>query len=113
MDDKNRSMTRVEWCRHRNVSKSTFYKLKRLGLAPVEDSIPGTRVARISAESDQRWLERMAELSREDAAQLELTRRRELAVIAGRIAAQSPRHVSRKKSLEKKPRKSGPRALRP
>jgi hypothetical protein len=38
----------------------------------------------------------MAELARGEAARLEAERRRELATIAGQIATQSPRHVSRR-----------------
>jgi hypothetical protein len=91
------SMTRAEWRRARKISKASHYKLKRLGLAPDETEVPGTNIARISAAADAAWEQRMAELSKSEAARLEAERRREIAIVAGRIAAQSPRHVSKRK----------------
>jgi hypothetical protein len=47
-------------------------------------------------EADAEWEARMAELAKSETARLEAERRRELATIAGQIAAESLRHVSRR-----------------
>ena len=96
MDESERSMTPAEWRWKRRVSKSSHHKLKNLGLAPEETIVPGTKIARISPDADQRWEARMARLAETEAAQLEAKRRRELAVVAGRAAAASPRHISKR-----------------
>ena len=96
MDESERSMTPAEWRWKRRVSKSSHHKLKNLGLAPEETIVPGTKIARISPDADRRWEARMAELAQSEAAQLEAARRRELAAAAGRIAAESPLHVSKR-----------------
>jgi hypothetical protein len=88
--------TVLEWCKARHLSRSTYHKLKNLGLGPKELEIPGTRIKRITPEADAEWEARMAELARGEAARLEAERRRELATIAGQIATESPRHVSRR-----------------
>jgi hypothetical protein len=55
----------------------------------------GTRIKRITPEADAEWEARMAELAKSETARLEAERRRELA-LSGQIAAESPRHVSRR-----------------
>jgi hypothetical protein len=72
------------------------HKLKVLGLAPDEYIVPGTRVARITQEADAAWEERMRVLGRGEAARLESERRRTLAAAAGKAAAASPRHISKR-----------------
>jgi len=91
-------MTRAEWRASRRISKSTHYKLKSLGLAPVEAVIPGSNIARITEEADAAWEQRMAELAQSEVAKLEAERRRAIASIAGRKAVQSDRHVSKRKA---------------
>jgi hypothetical protein len=88
--------TVLEWCKARHLSRSTYHKLKNLGLGPKELEIPGTRIKRITPVADAEWEARMAELAKSETARLEAERRRELATIAGQIAAESPRHVSRR-----------------
>jgi hypothetical protein len=85
-----------EWCKARRLSRSTYHKLKKLGRGPKELEIPGTRIKRITPEADAEWEMRMAELATSEAARLEAERRRELATIAGRAAAESPRHISKR-----------------
>jgi hypothetical protein len=111
-DADQRSQTFTEFCQSERISKATFYELLRRNLGPEVFEVAGTRIRRITSQAREAWRAKMAELAKAEAAQLEAERRRELATIAGRIAAQSPRHVSRKKSLEKKPRRSGPRVRR-
>jgi hypothetical protein len=45
--------TIAEWCARRRVSRGTFYKLKRLGLAP--KSLKFAKCRRITHEADQQW----------------------------------------------------------
>jgi hypothetical protein len=89
-------MTRANWRARRNVSKTTHAKLKNLGLAPDEYNVPGTRIIRITEAADVAWAERMAEFAKSEEARLEAERRREIAVQAGKAAAASPLHVSRR-----------------
>jgi hypothetical protein len=99
--DPNRSLTRGEFCYVENMSPTKYHDLKNKGLGPEELNVDG--MIRITPEARAKWRERMAELARSEAAQLEAERRRELAVIAGRAAAQSPLHVSRQKQQKQKP----------
>ena len=87
--------TIAEFCSAKRISKTFYYELARRGLAPDETIYPGSRVKRISATAERAWDQHMAELAQGEAARLEAARRRELATIAGRIAAQSPLHVSK------------------
>ena len=41
-----------DWCKARHLSRSTYHKLKNLGLGPKELEIPGTRIKRITPEAD-------------------------------------------------------------
>jgi hypothetical protein len=90
------SKTIVDFCREEKISKSVYYDLKKRGLGPDEFEIPSTRIKRITPEAHAAWRARMAELAKSEAAKLEADRRREIAAVAGRIAAQSPRHISRR-----------------
>jgi hypothetical protein len=94
--EKNRAKTIPEWCKARRLSRSTYHKLKKLGRGPKELEIPGTRIKRITPEADAEWEARMAELAKSETAQLEAERRRAQAAEAGKLAAQSPNHVSRR-----------------
>ena len=67
-----------------------------LGRGPDVLHVPGTRIERITPEARQAWRERMAELAKSETAQLEAERRRAQAAEAGKLAAQSPNHVSRR-----------------
>ena len=85
-----------EWCRHRRMSKATYYKLRRLGLAPEHITPPGTSLVRISEAADLAWEQRMQALAQEKATKREAERRRAQTQRAGQIAAQSAAHVSRR-----------------
>lgn len=100
--DPNRSMTLREFRYVENMSAAKYYDLKNKGLGPEELNVDG--MIRITPEARAKWRERMAELARSEAAQLEAERRRELAVIAGCAAAQSPKHVSKQKQQKPPPR---------
>ena len=56
------SFTIPEWCKHRRISVSMFYKLRKQGKAP--RTLPIGRHRTITAESDAAWAqERQAEAS--------------------------------------------------
>jgi hypothetical protein len=99
--DPNRSMTLRGFRYVENMSAAKYYDLKNKGLGPEELNVDG--MIRITPEARAKWRERMAELARSEAAQLEAERRRELAVIAGCAAAQSPLHVSKQKRQNRRP----------
>jgi len=93
-----RDFTLDQWRRHRCISVTTYYKLKRLGLAPSTINPPGTSLIRITRAADLAWEEKMLTLSESRTAQREAERRTELARRAGQAAAASPAHVSRRKA---------------
>jgi hypothetical protein len=97
------SQTIGEFCRSERISKWVYYKLKARNLNPDEFEIPGTRIKRITPEARAAWRDRIAKLATTEAAQLEAERRRELATIAGRAAAASPLHVSKRVASKPRP----------
>jgi predicted DNA-binding transcriptional regulator AlpA len=96
-DETGRSLTIPEFCKLERLSKATFYNLKKRGLAPAVLAIPGSNIRRITAAARAEWYARMRELAGGEAAQLEHERRRELTATAGKLAAQSPNHMSRRR----------------
>jgi hypothetical protein len=92
--DPNRSLTLPEFRYVDNMSAAKYYTLKRKGLGPEELNVDA--MIRITPEARAKWQARMAELAKSEAAQLEAERRRELASIAGRAAAASPLHISKR-----------------
>jgi hypothetical protein len=92
--DTNRSLTRSEFCYVENMSPTKYHALKNKGLGPEELNVDG--MIRITPEARAKWRQRMAELAKSEAAQLEGDRRRKLASIAGRAAAASPLHISKR-----------------
>jgi hypothetical protein len=90
------NLTIDEFCAAEGFSVATYYKLRKRGLGPVVFVIPGTNLLRIAPEEVIAWRARMNALAQSAAARLEAERRREQAVAAGRLAAQSPLHVSRR-----------------
>jgi len=91
-----RSRTLGEFCDIEHLSLSAYYALKGRGLGPEELRPPGTKIVRITAEAHATWRHRMRELAQTEAAKLETQRRCELAGIAGRAAAASPLHISKR-----------------
>jgi hypothetical protein len=89
-----RSQTIREFCATERFSIATYYKLKRLGLGPAEMIVPGTRIVRITPKARAEWHARMQQRSEHQNVELESRRRQ--AAEAGRIAAASPSHVSRR-----------------
>ena len=84
------------FCEKENISLSSYHTVKRRGLGPEELRIPGTTIVRITAKARREWHELMAKLATEEAARLEQQRRVEHASAAGKAAAQSEKHVSKR-----------------
>jgi hypothetical protein len=89
--------TIAEFCAAKRFSKASYHALQKRGQGPAEIVYPGTRIKRITAAAENAWDEKMARLAESKAAKLEADRRRAIASTAGKIAAQSPKHVSKRK----------------
>ena len=94
------SNTIAEFCHAKHLSKTSYYELKPRGLNPDELRIPDLKIVRITPEAEAAWYQRMTELSKSEAAELEVARRRGLTVIAGKRAAES-HHMSPKESVSR------------
>jgi hypothetical protein len=102
------SKTIGEFCQDERISKSVYYDMKRRGIGPVELVIPGTKVIRITHEAQANWRQRMAQLSKGRAMRLETERRRKQTTQAGKIAAASPLHVSKRVAHKRQRRQRAP-----
>jgi hypothetical protein len=91
-----RALTTAEFCAAERVSVSTYYKLRRLGVGPCEERVPGTAIIRITPEARRAWHAQLAEMRQSGEAELEERRRRAHAAHAGKMAAASPLHVSKR-----------------
>jgi hypothetical protein len=94
--DQAHAKTPAEFRKAKKLSRSSWFKLKRLGLAPDTITVPGTRIQRITAEAEAAWDQKMIEAGKSEAALLEVERRRAQATEAGKIAALSAQHISRR-----------------
>jgi hypothetical protein len=90
-------LTIEEFCSAEKFGKATYYKIRRLGFGPDETRIPGTSIVRITQQARRAWHAKLAALRASEAAETEARRRSVQAMQAGRIAAASPLHVSRRK----------------
>jgi hypothetical protein len=103
--DASPSKTIDEFCRSEGISKSTYYTMKKLGIGPTELIIPFTKVIRITSEAQTQWRGRMQEVINSKEAKLIAARRAEQTKQAGLIAAQSPKHISRRQQSKPKHRR--------
>jgi len=87
-----RSLTIPEFCFVENISKATFYKLRKLGLAPALTRI--LDAIRITAQARRDWHAKLHLMQVADAAALLAARKQQQTVQAGKLAAASPLHVS-------------------
>ena len=101
--DPRRSLSQKQFCWVENISLAKYFELKKKGLGPRVEDIDG--VKRITPQAREEWHKRMAELAKGEAAQLEAERRRETASIAGRKAAQSEFHVSKRRARHRRTRR--------
>ena len=83
-----------QWCARRGISRTTFCEWEKRGRAPTVIRVGG--VARITARNDEAWERSEARRAKTKAARLEAQRRSKTNTAAGRIAAQSPLHVSKR-----------------
>jgi hypothetical protein len=92
-----RALTIGEFCTVENISKATYYKMKRAGLGPAETHmpIPGMNVIRISADARRAWHAKLAAANSGKAIELARARKQAQRVAAGKLAAKSAKHVSR------------------
>jgi hypothetical protein len=95
-----RDWTPQEWRVRKHISKSTHLKLKKAGLAPEEEVVilPGFKLVRITPQARRDWQRKIAELRQSKEAALESARRQAQVESAGRLAAQSPNHISRNRA---------------
>ena len=88
-----------QWCERRIISVTTFYNWEKRGRAPTVIRIGG--VARITARADAEWERREAKRTKSKAAKQERERRSEIASKAGKIAAESPKHIWQRRRAAK------------
>jgi hypothetical protein len=84
------------FCSIERIATATYYKMRRRGYGPDETRVPGTRLVRITQQARSEWHARMRELRNSQEAELEAARRHAQAAAAGKRAAQSPLHVSKR-----------------
>jgi len=92
-----RSMTIKEFCALERMSLATYFKFQRNGVGPNEvRGANGMRFVRITPSARREWHLRMNELQQGQAVELEHQRRVEMCRRAGKKAAQSVCHVSKR-----------------
>jgi hypothetical protein len=91
-----RALTIREFCEAENISTASYFKMRRLGVGPREERVPNTTIIRISPEARRAWHARLAEMHQSRDADLQARRRSAQATRAGKMAAASPLHVSKR-----------------
>lgn len=89
-----------QWCRHRNISLPTYYKLKEQGLGPAEMRF--LTLVRITAEADAAWEKARQSPNATEANAVAKTAQamRKRAKRAAEHAIESEKHVSRRGARE-------------
>jgi hypothetical protein len=100
--DITKPLTRKQFCDVENISLSTYAKLQRLGVGPRETHFPKMNLVRISPEARQKWRVDREKRNQTEAATIEQARRVILASAAGKKAAESPTHVSKRGKSKKR-----------
>ena len=85
-------LTIQEFCDLKNLSRSSYFKIRRAGNGPAEIRPPGTDIIRITPAAARDWEVRMVELGKSKQAQLERQRR-----AAGKISSSRRKLQSRGK----------------
>lgn len=78
------SRTIDEFCALENISRFSYYKMRKNKHGPKELHIPGSEIVRITAEAHAEWRERMQELAVTKAGKLENARRVAQRKLAGK-----------------------------
>jgi hypothetical protein len=100
-------MTLAQWAEKRNISVPTAHKIINAGLGPEVFQVPGIRGNHVTPAADLRWEKKMYALRKSKEVKHAAAQRRKNAEQAGRIAAESPLHVS-KTGKPKRGRPPGP-----
>lgn len=81
-----------------DMSAASFYKLMRTGFGPETTVIPGTSILVVTPEARRAWRKRIAKYNEEKASELRAAgeARAARASLAGKSAAASPAHHSRR-----------------
>jgi hypothetical protein len=85
-------LTIQEFCDLKNLSRSSYFKIRRAGNGPAEIRPPGTDIIRITPAAVRDWDIRMVELGKSKQAQLERQRRSALRRAAGKASSRKRRH---------------------
>jgi hypothetical protein len=85
-----------DFCELERISVSSYFRMKRAGYGPEETFLPGTSIMFITAEARRAWRIKIQKWSTSKEAKTEAARRSELAKAAGKRAAESPLHVSKR-----------------
>jgi hypothetical protein len=102
-DNERSAFTVDQFCVRNQISKSSWFKLRRAGLAPRVLMIGNS--ARITREAEAAWQRRMERAAEGREERLRVERRRASARIAGRAAAESPNHISRQRERQRQQRR--------
>jgi hypothetical protein len=97
--------TIIGFCQRKGMSKTKFYELQKLNLAPRVTQTPGTSLLSILPEDEAEW-EAMRKKANEDGAfALERARRKAQAEIAAKASIKSDNRVSKRKGKTRRRRK--------
>jgi hypothetical protein len=91
-----RALSIRDFCKVEAMSVSSFYKMRKLGVGPREEQVPGTTIIRITPEARRDWHAMLAARQATQAAKLESERRDAHSKTAARAAARSPNHISKR-----------------
>ena len=91
------SLTIEQFAKAEGFSPGTYYKLRALGMGPDELRVAGTKIVRVTQKARAEWHARLQAYAKSEAGRLEEARRSELSRAAGKLAAQSPVHISKRR----------------
>jgi hypothetical protein len=97
VDESGPSSTIDEFCTLEKISRASFFKMQRAGVGPELLRVPNTNIVRVTATARRAWHLRMEDIAQQEAATLERQRRVDHAQRAGRAAAKSEAHHSKRK----------------
>ena len=102
-----RSYTIEQFCFLESIGKNSFYKMRRAGTAPEVYYVPvgSARLPRISAQARRDWHRKLKDLRLNEADKLLAQRKRAQTIEAGKLAAASPLHISRRGDLSHRRRR--------
>src|SRR5262245_61446189 len=106
-DHREPALTIRQFCILENIAVATYYKMRRLGYGPDEMRVPGTALVRITQRARRDWHARIEQLGKSEGAELEAARRHAQTAAAGKRAAESPLHVSKRRRHRARQLKGG------